>query len=148
MTSAWFVRANVCKALATATGSSLEMIIPVGPLSRLFTAARLSDSASFASRFFTTLYSADTERSCFRRSLSCWTVSPRYSASSTVFTPLSRRLRSSTLSTFSCVGTISPALAGGLLEEVGNSLRVDGHAGAHRRRHGQRPQIGPLRRGR
>ena len=60
--------------------------------------------ASRASRFFTTLYSADTALSCLRKSDSCWTVSPRYSASSTVLTPRRRVLSSSTVSTFSCVG--------------------------------------------
>jgi len=105
MTSAWLVFANVCSAFATATGSSFEMIMPVGPFSSPFTSTSSGDSASRASRFLITLYSADTERSCLRRSLSCDTVSPRYSVSSTVLTPVSRPRSCSTDSIFSCVGT-------------------------------------------
>ena len=63
--------------------------------------------ASRASRFFTILYSADTALSCLRSSESCCTVSPRYSARRTVVTPFSRVFRSSTVSSFSCVGSSS-----------------------------------------
>src|SRR3989442_8508231 len=104
--SAWLVRANACTALATATGSSLEKITPVGPLRCVPRPCSSDDAiASRASRFLTILYSADTARSCLRRSPSCCTVRPRYSVSTTVFTPSNRDFRSSTAATFSCVGT-------------------------------------------
>ena len=109
--SAGTVRVKVWRVLATATGSSRAMMNPVGPV-RCGTMAASSDddTASRASRFFTTLYSADTARSCLRSSESCCTVSPRYSVRNTELTPWSRVLRSSTVATFSCVGTV-PLLA-------------------------------------
>src|SRR5437016_4615738 len=91
------------------------------------------------------LYSADTARSCLRRSESCCTVRPRYSVSTTVFTPSSRDFSSATASTFSCVGTVGPSALYRFLEQVRDRLRVDRHARPHRRRDGERPEVGPLR---
>src|SRR2546426_4695630 len=74
------------------------------------------------------LYSADTARSCLRRSESCCTVRPRYSVSTTVFTPSSRDRNSATASTFACVGTVGSSALDRFLEQVRDRLRVDRHA--------------------
>src|SRR5262245_49206561 len=92
--------------------------------------------ANRASRFLTTLYFPDTARSGLRTSPSSWTVRPRYSVITTVFTPSNRVFRSSPAVTFSCVG-----ISDCLLEEVGHRLGIDGHARPHRRRQGQRLEV-------
>src|SRR5438874_2104625 len=143
--SAWFAFANVWSALATATGSSFENTTPVGPVRCGRSSSNRDDwIASRARRFLTTLYSADTARSCLRSSASCWTVRPRYSVSTTVFTPSSRDLSSATASTFSCVGTVGSSALHGFLEQVRDRLRVERHTRAHRRRDGERPEVGAL----
>src|SRR5712692_6340443 len=145
--SAWWVRANVCNALATATGSSFEKMTPVGPFRCVPSPSSRDDAIAIrSSRFLTTLYCADTARSCLRRSESCCTVRPRYSVSTTVFTPSSRDFSSATASTFSCVGTVGPSALYRFLEQVRDRLRVHRHARPHRRRDGERPEVGPLRR--
>src|SRR5437867_5692211 len=145
--SAWLVRANACTALATATGSSFEKITPVGPLRCVPRPCSSDDAiASRASRFLTILYSADTARSCLRRSPSCCTVRPRYSVSTTAFTPFNRDFSSSTASTFSCVGTKRSLSLHGLLEEVRDRQGVEWDAGPHRRRDCQGPEVRALRR--
>src|SRR5947208_3295604 len=145
--SAWFAFANVWSALATATGSSFENTTPVGPVRCGRSSSNRDDwIASRARRFLTTLYSADTARSCLRSSASCWTVRPRYSVSTTVFTPSSRDFSSATASTFSCVGTVGSSALHGFLEQVRDRRRVERHTRAHRRRDGERPEDGALRR--
>src|SRR6266480_6165299 len=143
--SAWFAFANVWSALATATGSSFENTTPVGPVRCGLSASNRDDwIASRARRFLTTVAAADTARSCLRSSASCWTVRPRYSVSTTVFTPSSRDFSSATASTFSCVGTVGSSALHGFLEQVRDRLRVERHTRAHRRRDGERPEVGAL----
>src|SRR5262245_45290729 len=93
--------------------------------------------ASLASRFFTTLYSADAALSCFLKSESWRTVSPRYSVSTAVFAVPYRSVRASMLSTFAWVGTVTLLS----LELVGDPLDVDLDTRPHRRGHGDRAQV-------
>src|SRR5262245_25631117 len=114
---------------------------PVGPFRCVPSPSRGEDAiASRASRFLTTLYCAETARSCLRSSLSCCTVRPRYSVRTTVFTPASRSLRSSTAATFSWVGTLRSLL----LEQVRSPLGVDRDARPHRGGHRQRAKVRAL----
>src|SRR5262245_9493859 len=143
--SAGTVRVKTCKALATATGSSRAMMNPVGPVRWGWTAASSDDAmARRASRFFTTLYSADTARSCRRSSDSCCTVSPRYSVRNTELAPCRRVWKSWTVVIFSCVGTLS-LLVRLLLELVADALGVHLDPGPHGGGDDQRSEIGALR---
>ena len=102
MVSSGFARTKFWSAFATGTGSCVLNTSPVGPLKWLPSGPRSrSFTASRASRFFTTLYSAAAALSCFRRSASWRTVSPRYSVSTAVLAVPSRSRRAATLCAFS-----------------------------------------------
>src|SRR5207247_1542104 len=126
---------------------SFEKTTPVGPVRCAPSSSSREDLiASRVRRFLMTLYSADTARSCLRRSESCCTVRPRYSVSTTVFTSASRVRSSATASTFACVGTVGSSALHRFLEQVRDRLHVERHTRPHRRRDGERPKVGAFRR--
>src|SRR5262245_9606093 len=138
MAKAGFALPKAWRALATLTGSCRAITRPVGPFRcRARGSKRESLTAIRASRFLTTLYSADAALSCLRRSESCRTVSPRYSVSTAELALPSRSLRASMFCALASVGTWTLLS----LELVRHALHVDLDPRSHRGRDGDRAQI-------